>query len=175
MWVYLCALLFAIGTWYFVKHLSQNQEFQKKPIGEQQKIKKKILWGMYGGLAIGCLLAWLMQNGFTSWARYLPIVVYLLIWMGGGYLLWFAYIFGVRRNLEKIITSDGRPFKQPQKYLNKFAITNLVSGCALLLIAIAIPVMKIDFQKWGGLIILVLAIRKFAVSRFEKSDSGSEN
>lgn len=169
--VYLFAIFLGVGAWFLVKHFSRNEEFLKKPIAEQQEIKKKILWGVYSGLAIGCLLAWLMQNGITSWARHLVIVVYLLIWAGGVYLIWLAYVFGVRKDTARIRKSDGKAFNNQQGYLQGFAITNLVCGCALMLIAIAIPLMGIQLKNWGALIFIVLGVRKFVTTQFEKSDS----
>lgn len=173
MWVYLFALLIGVGFHFLIRYFSRNPDFLKKPLKEQRTTKKKMLWSVYGGLAFGCLLAFLMQNGFTSWARYLPAIVYLLIFVGGFYLCWHAYVLGVRRDFSKLEKSDGKFFTQPQKLLTKFALINLAAGISLLLVGIAISILKIELQRWGVLLVLVLACRKFLLTHFENTDEAS--
>ena len=175
MWVYLFALVMAVGWHYFVQYASRTPDFLKKTVTEQRTIKNKMLWSLYSGLAFGCLLAFLMQNGLTSWARYLPVIIYLFVFVGGIYLCWLAYVLGVRRDPLRLKKSDGKLFTQPHKLLTKFALINLAAGIALLLVGIAIILVKIEFKKWGGLIILVLVCRKFLLANFEKTDETSES
>lgn len=126
--VYIFALLLGIAAWAYINYLSKSKGFVSRPIHEQQKIKKGFLWAVYGGLALGCLLAWFMQNGITSWVPYLVGIIYLLIWAGGGYLFWLAYVFGIRRDTTRIKKYNGAQLRDPQNYLFKFAILNFVCG-----------------------------------------------
>jgi len=175
MWLYLFAILLAIGFHYLMEYFSRNPEFLTKPIEEQRKLKWKIRLSVYGGLALGCMLAWLMQNGFTAWMRHLPLVVYVAIYVGGFYLCWLAYVIGIRRDSSVLKKTDGKLFNKPEKLLAKFALLNLAAGIGILIVGIAIPILKIDFQRWGGLLILVLACRKLLWTHFERSDENSES
>jgi|GEM_PF-5861135 len=169
------AIFLGVGFWLFVEFISRNSGFLSKPVSEQRNIKRKLYRGMYGGLAIGLLLISLVQNDITFWLPYLELLFYLLIWFGGIYFIWLAYQFGIRRNTDRIKKRNGEPFNHPKDILNSFALVNLLSGCAVLLIALMIPLLKIDIKSWGALLAGVLVIRNLAIGFFEKSDITSGN
>lgn len=130
---------------------------------------------MGGGLSLGLMLSLLIQNGITFWVSYLPIFIYFFIWLGGLYLLWLAYQLGVRKNIGRVKKSNGEPFNNTNKMTKNYAILNLLSGCAVVLMAMFIPLLKMEIKSWGTLLLLVLLSRKLAIGYFEKSDNKSGN
>jgi hypothetical protein len=82
------------------------------------------------------------------------IIFYLIIWAFGLYLVWRAYQLGIKKNL-KYAKSWNRVLYKHHKFIQKLAITDLVTGCAIILFAITIPLLQIKFHAWplfiGGL------------------------
>ena len=167
-------LFLLVGFWLFARYLFKQKIFLDKSRAEQQKIKRKIYWSVYGGLTIGAVSMLLVQHGITFWLPYLVMFFYLLIWVGGIYLLWLAYRIGVCKESARIKRRNGESYKLPSNYLHKFSILNLISGIAVLLIAIGIPLLRMDIKIWGILLGMVLAARNYIGGLFDKSDSSSE-
>ena len=80
------------------------------------------------------------------------IIFYLLVWTAGVYLIWKAYRLGIRKDLRHAKKLNGVTYKHPHRFIRKLAIIDLAIGLAVIVFAIAIPLLKIKFQTWGAFV-----------------------
>lgn len=83
---------------------------------------------------------------------WLAIIFYLVIWAVGVYLVWKAYQLGIKKDLRHAKKLNGVPYRHPHRFMRTIALTDLLIGLAVILFAIAIPLLKIKFQTWGSFV-----------------------
>lgn len=101
---------------------------------------------------------------------WLTLICYLSVCAMGAYLIWKAYQLGIKKNFRHAKKLNGAPYKNPQRFVQKIAITDFVVGLAIILFAISIPLLKVNFETWGSFIGGVGLIRMSILMGFAKKD-----
>lgn len=101
---------------------------------------------------------------------WLALIFYLLVWAIGAYLIWKAYQLGIKKNLKHAKKLNGIPYKNPQRFIQTIAITDFVIGLAIIVFAIAIPLLKVNFHIWGSFLGGMGLIRLSILMGFAKKD-----
>ena len=170
--IFLISGVIVFGSmWLLLRYFSKHPDFLSKPKEEQLKTKKQLYLGLYGAIALSAVSYLLLISKSTGWMPWLILAAYLLLWIGGGYLLWSAYLVGIRKDTGKMNKSNGVPFKNPQRFMNAVAMTNLLCGLALWMVAIAIPVFKIGLANWAPMVVGIGVARQFLSLKYEKADN----
>ena len=158
------------SIWLLFTYFLRRPDFLSKPEEVQLKAKKQLYRGFYAGIALSTAYFLLIITKTAGWIPWLAFAAYFLFWIGGGYMLWSAYQVGIRKDTSKMKKSNGELFTNPQRFMSSIAITNLLCGLALWLIALAIPVFKIGLAHWAPLIVVIGGARQLLTLVYEKAD-----
>ena len=98
------------------------------------------------------------------------ICLYLLIWAFGAYFLWKAYRVGIKNDLRYVKGPYGHLLKHQQKHAKSFAVTELVTGLAIISFAVAIPLLTIEMRAWGSFFLVIGMTRLLKLRNLLKQD-----
>lgn len=148
-----------------------QKSFIAKPEAEQRKFKKQFRWGMVIAFVFYFGFQLLINSKTKGWLPWLVISCYLFLWGMGGYLIRHSYRLGIKKEITLLKKSNGQLFNNPHKFIRSIAIVNLLTGLAICLLAIAIPIFKIKLASWAPLILVISSFKQIVFSRFEKTDA----
>jgi hypothetical protein len=163
------AIIFG-SMWLLVRYLMRRPAFLSRPEEDQRKVRKQLTWAIYGAIALSALFIYAIESKSTGWMPWALLGLYLLLWFFGGYLIVNAYRIGIRRDARRMKKMNGRPYDDPQKFMNAVALSDLAFGLAVLAIAIAIPVFKIGFSQWIPILTIIGGARQLLAAKHEKAD-----
>lgn len=84
--------------------------------------------------------------------KWLPLGLYLCLWLLALWLLWRVHGLGVRRNSQLARSRAGKPLKNPQTVLGTLAAAHLFSALGLIALLVAIAAFKLPMTSWAPLI-----------------------
>lgn len=156
--------------WLLIKFVISHKNVLAKPEIEQIKLKKQLYLGMAFAFILYLGAQLLINSKTTGWIPWLIIACYLVLWGFGCYFIWLAYRLAIKKELTLVKKSNGQPFNHPSTFIRPIAIANLVTGLTILLLAVAIPILKIKLDLWAPIIVIVSSCKQLIFSRFEKED-----
>lgn len=154
----------------FVRYLMGRPEFLSRPEEDRRKVKKQLILGIFGAIALCAFFLYAIETKTMGWMPWALLGLYLLLWVFGGYLVVSAYRIGIRRDASRMKKMNGKPYNDPQKFMNAAALADLVCGLAVLAVAVAIPVYHIGFSHWIPVLTIIGAARQLLSLRHEKAD-----
>lgn len=157
--------------WFLIKFITNHKNVLAKSKDEQKKLKKQLYLGFTFIFVVYFGSQLLINSKTTGWVPWLVIGCYVLLWGMGSYLIWQAYRLGIKKEVALVKKSNGQLFTNPHKFLRPIAITNLLTGLSIWLLAIAIPIFKIKLATWMPFILIISSLKLLVFSRFEKNDA----
>ncbi|ACT47677.1 hypothetical protein [Methylotenera mobilis] len=96
----------------------------------------------------------------------IAFLCYLAIFGMAGYFLWRAYRVGVKKEFRLIKKLNGQSLNNRQRIVLAFAIMELLTGIALILFLIAVPMFAIPMRIWPAFIVVIGTTRQLRILKF---------
>ena len=101
---------------------------------------------------------------------WIAFICYLAIWCVAGYFLWRAYRVWVKKDFCSIKITNGEPLENPHLIARPFAIMELLTGIALMLLLIAVPIFAIPISIWPAFLVIIGTTRHQRIIKFAKQN-----
>jgi hypothetical protein len=163
------AIIFG-SMWLLVRYLMRRPEFLSRPEEERRKVRKQLTWGIYGAIALSALFIYAIESKSTRWMPWAMLGLYFLLWVFGTYLILSAYRIGILRDARRMKKLNGRPYNNPQQFMNAVALSDLVFGLAVLAIAVSIPLFRIGLSQWIPILTIIGGARQLLGAKHAKAD-----
>jgi hypothetical protein len=95
---------------------------------------------------------------------------YAAIWVVAAYFLWRAYRVGVKNDLRLIKGFNGQPLKNRKGLARPFAITELLTGTAIVLFLLAVPIFALPMRIWPAFILVIGTTRQLQLLKFSRQN-----
>lgn len=86
---------------------------------------------------------------------WIVLVFYLSIWVLGGYFIWRAYRLGIKKDFKYATGPWHGKLKNPAQHIKRMVAIELLTGISLLIVAVAIPLFKIELRAWGPILTVI--------------------
>jgi hypothetical protein len=158
--VYLFVLLLMWGG-------TRTKTFRNQPVEHQARVRRQFkqvaIWLPILLVATHLLLLVPPEFNFL-----VPVLLYLGLWVGAGWLLWRSFRLGVGRDTRLVKSMSGRPLQNPERYLRAFSRINLITALYVICVLVAIPAFSIKIDLWAPLLAVATGLYSLAVSFYEK-------
>jgi hypothetical protein len=95
---------------------------------------------------------------------------YILMWGLGIHFLWKAYRLIIKNDLRYAKGPNGQPIKNRQKFAKKIAVTDVITGFSIIVLAVAIPLLTIKTHLWAPFVFIIGALRLSRLLSILKQD-----
>jgi hypothetical protein len=95
---------------------------------------------------------------------------YIAIWGVAGFFIWRAYRVGVKKDLRLIKGLNGQALPNRQLIARHFAFTELLTGIAIIMFLIAIPIFAIPMRIWPAFILVIGTTRQLRILKFARQN-----
>jgi hypothetical protein len=94
--------------------------------------------------------------------------IYLGMWAVAAYFLWRAFRVGIKNDLRFIKGVDGQPLRHRKNLTRPFALTELLTGIAVIIFLLAIPIFALPMRIWPAFILVIATTRQLQLIKFSR-------
>lgn len=99
------------------------------------------------------------------------VACYLALWLIAGYFLWRAYRVGIKNDLRLIKNWGGKHLPHRRRIARSYAMTELLTGVALVTLSIAIPLLALPMKIWPSIILIIGSSRQLQLMKYSRGDT----
>lgn len=160
--------LLVYGFMYAVIRFSlSTPHFKSMSPEDQARARRTYRWALRA-TPFALVAVYLLSLAPPDLLKWMPVLLYLGLWVLALWLLWRAYQLGVRKDTRHAKGPNGRPLVRAEQALRPLALLFLFTGLGLAAMLVCFVVFAVPLSSWAALVTVLSAVHVLVMQRIDK-------